>query len=651
MFPSRQVGTPVGAPPLFKDRFQILQILFAVLVVISAAVRTILLITQWHDLDPGVFLVLKEYGVGFFFDSITFCYAVIPFALYLILIPERFFSGRANRIIVHAGVFAVIYLLLFDGVAEYFFFKEFGTRFNFIAVDYLIYTREVVGNIRESYQLNKILLALFALSCGIFVAVKGRLDRALRVSHPLSRRFRAGLVYAAMPVLAFAFVDQSYKNISANQYDNEIAGNGIYDFVAAFRNNELDYDRFYPVRENGQALDRLRALLTAPGTKFRGSGDDLWRTVRGRGPERKLNLMVVVEESMSAEYLGVYGGPAGATPNLDRLGRESLLFTHFYATGTRTVRGLEAITLSAPPLPGVAIVKRPDNAGFSSWGSVMREKGYDTKYLYAGYGYFDNMSAFFSGNGFAIVDRSAFSADEITFANIWGVCDEDLFRKAIREADRSYGQQRPFFSMVMTTSNHRPYTYPDGKIDIPSKFGRAGGVKYADYALGRLIEEARTRPWFRDTVFVIVADHCAASAGSTALPVEHYEIPLLIYSPAYLPPTRIATVGSQIDLAPTVLGILNMNYTAAFLGRDLLAPGAQSSGRAFLSTYQKLAFLEGDRLVVISPLKQVQAYAYDGRKRTLVAVAPPEGTVNDALAYYQGANYLYKHRLNRLERR
>jgi phosphoglycerol transferase MdoB-like AlkP superfamily enzyme len=596
-------------------------------------------------------MVLKEFSVGLFFDGLTFSYAAVPFALYLALVPERFFLSRWNRAIVHGLTFVLLYLLVFISAAEYFFFQEFGTRFNFIAVDYLIYTREVIGNIRESYQLTPILAALLAVTAGIYAAVRQRLSLALQApGHPVAVRLRTGFVYTVVPLLAFSVVGQPLTAISQNQYANEISQNGIYDFFAAFRNNELDYDRFYPTRDEADALNRIRHLVDGPYTRFTAAdGRSILRQVAMPGPEKRLNVIVVVEESLSAEYLGVFGHRGGLTPNLDRLSGESLFFTRMYATGTRTVRGLEALTLSLPPLPGISIVKRPDNAGFRSWGAVMREKGYDTKYLYAGYGYFDNMNAFFSGNGFDIVDRSSFSADEITFANIWGVCDEDLFRKVTREATRSYQRGKPFFSVVMTTSNHRPYTYPEGRIDIPPKTGRDGGVKYADYALGRLISEARTQPWFRDTVFVIVADHCASSAGRSEVPVNRYEIPLLIYAPAHVRPGRVETVASQIDIAPTVLGLLQMSYTSSFVGRDLLAPAAGLPPRAFLSTYQKLAFLEGDRLVVISPQKQVRTYAYDRSVRSLREAAAPEDVVADALAYYQGANYLYKNRLNRIE--
>ncbi len=199
----------------------------------------------------------------------------------------------------------------------------------------------------------------------------------------------------------------------------------------------------------------------------------------------------------------------------------------------------------------------------------------------------------------------------------------------------------------MTTSNHRPYTYPAGKIDIPAATGRGGGVKYADYAVGQLLALARTKPWFEDTLFVFVADHCAASAGKTELPIKKYEIPLIIYGPAHVKPQRIDTMMSQVDIAPTVLGLLNFSYTTKFMGRDILKMDP-SRGRAFISTYQKLGFIQGDTLVVLGPQKYLKTYAVDRKTGADIDTGPREATINAAIAYFQGASYFYSNRLNRI---
>lgn len=633
-----------------KNRFGILYLYAAVFVVLSFVIRTALFIRALPDVDLSPLLLLKVYSVGFFYDCVTLIYFAVPLALFLTFVPGRIYRHRLHRLFIHGAFILVFYLLLFDAVAEYLFFDEFGTRFNFIAIDYLVYTREVVGNIRESYPLNWILAGILMATTALYLLIRKQIDRALDSStEGMARRIKRGALFAALPVLAFVFVDQSARSISQNSYANELAGNGIYELFAAFRNNELDYQQFYPSTNEDVALARLGGVLREKNNhKVSSDIRDVAREIANRGPEKKLNVIVVVEESLSAEYLGAFGGPAGVTPNLDKLASESLLFTRLYATGTRTVRGLEAITLSVPPLPGMSIVKRPRNENMFSWGSVMRGRGYDTKFLYGGFGYFDNMNYFFGRNGFDIVDRSDFAKDEITFSNAWGVCDEDLFRKVVQEAGKSHDAGKPFFSMVMTTSNHRPYTYPEGKIDIPSGAGRGGGVKYADYAIGRLIEDAKRQPWFKDTVFVIVADHCAASAGKTELPVKRYEIPMLIYAPAHVRPGRVDKIASQIDVAPTVLGILNFSYRTKFFGKDILKMDTAQE-RAFISTYQKLGFIKDNTLLVIGPQKYLACYAFDRKDGSTRAVGPREDLVNDALSYYQGASYVYKNGLNRTD--
>lgn len=624
-------------------------VLLGLFLVLSTTTRVILLLQAWGELDAGPRLLAVIFATGFFFDCVTFSYFAVPFALVLLLLPDRARRSRYMRPFTYAAFFAATYFMLFDAAAEYFFFKEFGTRFNFIAVDYLVYTTELVRNIQESYPLPRILGALFALDVALILSIRKFIDGSIRPpAASASRRprgwVRHGAALAALPVLSFAFVNVSMTGISKNNFANELAGNGIYDFGAAFRNNELDFDRFYTTREKPHVLAGLRELLREPHSRYVNDDPaDITRTIHRDGAEKRLNIIVVVEESLSADFLGTFGNRQGLTPNLDRLAGESLLFTRMYATGTRTVRGLEAIDLSIPPLPGASVVKRPRNEDFFSWGSVMREKGYDTKFLYAGYGYFDDMNHFFSHNGFDIVDRTNFAKEEISFSNVWGVCDEDLFSKTIREAGISHAAGRPFFSMVMTTSNHRPFTYPEGKIDIPSHTGREGGVKYADYAIGRFLERASKEAWFRETLFVIVADHCAGSAGKTALPVKKYEIPMMVYAPSHVRPQRVDLLASQIDIAPTVLGLLNASYRTKFFGRDILAPGPPRE-RAFLSTYQKLGYMDDKKLVVLEPRKKVESYSYRREDGQLTSATDMSRQVEETLAYYQGVNIIYKNR-------
>jgi phosphoglycerol transferase MdoB-like AlkP superfamily enzyme len=615
---------------------------------IALLTRTVLLMKVPASSGLTAGLMARSYAVGTLFDLAALAYALIPVALFLLLTPAKLLRRPFMVRMVLVMFFLFIWVLLFGATAEYFFFDEFFTRFNFIAIDYLIYTREVVANIRESYPLVPILAGLTALAAALTFLFRKAVTTAWQLTVG-GATHRLGLLLLLPATAALALVNISQESFSRNSFANELAGNGIYCLAAAFRNNELDFAQHYVTIDSPLVLARLHSLVEERNNHFKHPDrPDIIRTISNPGKERHYNVILVVEESLSAEYLGSFGNKQQLTPNLDRLAKESLFFTHLYATGTRTVRGLEALSLSLPPLPGTSIVKRPDNEHFRSWGEVMRRKGYDTSFIYGGYGYFDNMNYFFANNGFNVVDRHDFAKDEVTFANAWGVCDEDLFLRTVREANASFRQGRPFFSLVMTTSNHRPFTFPEGKIDLPSKTaGRAGGVKYADYAIGRLIEAARKEPWFANTVFVIVADHCAGSAGKSELPIKKYEIPLLVYAPHLIQPRSVDHTMSQIDVAPTVLGLLNFSYDTTFLGRDILkADGAVE--RAFISTYQKLGYLQDDRLVVLGPRKEASLYRVE-RTTGAARPLPMDGNyLANALGYYQGANYVYKNRLNRI---
>ena len=296
---------------------------------------------------------------------------------------------------------------------------------------------------------------------------------------------------------------------------------------------------------------------------------------------------------------------------------------------------MEALSVGIPPLPGQSIVRRQDNGNLFSIGSVLKKENYDIKFIYGGFGYFDNMNVFFSKNNFKIWDRSNIPEKEVGFANIWGISDEDLYMQAIKQADISYDNKQKFFSLVMTTSNHRPYTYPAGKINIPAS--REGGVKYTDYALGEFIKLAKTKPWFDNTIFIITADHCAGSAGKVALPPEKYHIPLLIYAPKIIKPQVITNISSQIDVAPTILGLLNISYESKFFGNDLFTKNYHN---AFISTFQKLGYIENDKLIVLSPDKKVQSY--DIAKNSELKEEENNILIKRAIDYYQSAYYLYQ---------
>lgn len=592
--------------------------------------------------------MFAAFGWGVVYDLGAAFWWSLPILIGLMVLPSRFFCWKVGKVAAVGVSFLVLFLVLFSSVSEWTFWDEFEVRFNFIAVDYLVYTTEVIANIQESYPMDLILGGIIIGSAAaLFGMVRLGLIQRWTENAELGwkRRYGIGLGLLTAMVAFGSVLSQNALPEFANNYNRELAKNGNWAFFAAFRNNQLEFDQFYQTLPTDVAFDRVKECLTADGSLLIDQRNaDTLRTITRTGPELRPNVIQITVESLSASFMARYGNQQAIMPHLDNRIDQSLVFDQFYATGTRTVRGMEALTLSLPPTPGRSLVKRPRNEGLFSLGSIFRSKGYDTAFIYGGYGYFDNMNHFFGENGYRVVDRTLVPDEDITFSNAWGACDEDLLDWTLREADTAAEKNTPFFHFVMTTSNHRPFTYPDGRIDLPSKkAGRSGGVKYTDFAIERFLQQAATRSWYKNTIFVIVSDHCASSAGKTALPVENYHVPLLVFAPGgHVQPGVVDTLMSQVDFAPTLLGMLNWSYHSRFYGRDVLDPSSKELPRAFIGTYQKIGLLQAGRLAVLSPVRQAALYRVDGDGETLVGEHEGDLLVRDAVAFYQSASDFYE---------
>ena len=612
----------------------------ALLLAIYTTTRIALTVYTGNDsapvrLWPGIF------ERGGWFDLVVTCVLLAPVFLYEAFLPNRLRASRWHRALRLIWLWLTVAVLLFGAVAEFTFWMEFSTRFNFIALDYLIYTQEVIGNIRQSYPVGWILAGIGVLAALIVWLIRKWVRQADIT--PLTRRQRIGLVIAAvvLPVLGLFTANIDQMQGQGNNYAAELSGNGLFTISAAMRRNELDYDQFYRTIPQDTAQAILHKLgVTALGLRDRSKAD---AALPNPTPfsQRPRNIILISVESLSASYLGAYGSTQGLTPAMDKLAREGMQFDQVFATGTRTVRGLDALSLGTPPIPGQAIVRRPNNEHLATIGELLKQQGFSTFFFYGGYGYFDNMNAYFRGNDYQIVDRTDFPKETVMFENIWGVADESLFDNVIRTLDAQPTSEKPFFAHVMTTSNHRPFTYPDGRIDIASPGGRDGGVKYTDYAIGKFIRDARSKPWFKDTLFVIVADHCASVAGKTKLPVNNYHIPLIFYAPALLKPARYAPVVSQIDIPPTLIDVLGMKGTDYFFGRSFFDKGPAPE-RAFISNYQELGYLKNGILTVLQPKQHVESYRVDPKTYASTPTAVDPQLLNEAIAYYQTASTAFK---------
>jgi phosphoglycerol transferase MdoB-like AlkP superfamily enzyme len=623
----------------------------------SLLLRLALLLMSFSKVQLTLPAVLKIFGEGLLFDFGVAVFFCVPYALYLLLFPVKWSNTIINKIITYTAFFIAALIIMFSFFAEFTFWQEFESRFNFIAVDYLIYTFEVINNINESYPLPILIGAmLIAVSIIVWAFYKKKIfANTFNGKETFLKRLVISGTVIGLSFIYSIFIKNSLAENGSNRYQDELSKAGIYSFFAAFKNNELSYDHFYKTIDNRTAFNLARNQFADSNTAFVNDGLSVERKIGKNASPQMPNVIMVTIESFSADFMGRFGNTNKLTPVLDSLAGEGILFTGMYATGTRTVRGMEALSLAVPPTPGSSIVRRLNNDNLTTIGYIFQQKGYETGFFYGGDGYFDNMNMYFGNNGYAVTDkrrntlvkdnfkatRTTIPDSFIQFKNAWGICDEDLYDAVIRDADAKTSQQKPFYDFVMTTSNHRPYTYPEGKIDIPSGTGRDGAVKYTDYAIGQFLKKAKQKPWFANTVFIFVADHCANSAGKNEIDIAKYHIPAIIYNLPAQAPSTITAMCSQIDLYPTLFHLLNWNYTSNLYGQNVLSNNY--TPRILLGTYQKLGYLKNDTFIILDPQQKVEAYQYNKIKNEQVPLTKsPDNLANEAIANYQTAYYLFK---------
>jgi phosphoglycerol transferase MdoB-like AlkP superfamily enzyme len=603
--------------------FSIPLVVLSFILLLNTLLRLSLLIYTGIELAP-LSLWPWVLAKGIWFDVVVASALTTPVVIYGALVPNRWRASTWHSRLQSVWLFGSIFVLLFGAVSEFTFWIEFSNRLNFIALDYLIYTSEVIGNIRESYPVGLILSTVAAIAFIVTLGIRALVGPEANYPMRWQQRIASVLIATVLTGILIRSASIEQMEHSQNAYASELSGNGLFTLAAAARRNELDYLKFYrtlPAQEISTTLSGLGIIRPEQPALRQVQYNNEVTAANSYFSRTPKHLILVSIESLSASFVGSYGSDEALTPYLDAIASEGLKFTQTYATGTRTVRGLEALSLGTPPVPGQAIVRRPNNEHLTTLGEVLRHQGFDTFFVYGGYGYFDNMNAYFAANNYRVVDRTDIPANKIVFENVWGVADEVLFETTIDHIDQRADKDKPFFAHVMTTSNHRPYTYPDGRIDIPSPGGRKGAIKYTDYAIGKFIRDAQKKPWFRDTLFVFVADHCASVAGKTRLPVKNYHIPLI----------------SQIDIVPSLIEALGKRGDDLFFGRSIFEQGPAPE-RAFISNYQELGYLRNGKLTVLMPKQRVQSFDIDPKTFEATPSAVDEKLLREAIALYQSAS-------------
>jgi phosphoglycerol transferase MdoB-like AlkP superfamily enzyme len=617
------------------------------------SVLRIALLFAFPPATPTIAGVARAIAAGFPRDLFAGLLQTIPLLLWLLVLSDKTFSARWHRIFMFTISFLAAFVQIFLLFAEFFFFEEFRSRFNTVAVDYLLYPYEVFVNIWESYHVALFLVVCLVLSLAWTFAASRLFARMWEI--PCSAKSRLLHLANALAGAALLALVLNLKGprVSNDRALNEIANNGVISFAVAAWTHNLDYSAFYKTMPSDEAFQRARRLLAEPKAQFQEQGHSIRRLIAGDPARPRLNVVLFLEESLGSEFWGCLGRPDTLTPEMDKLAAaEGILFTNLYASGNRTVRGMEGVLSSFPPLPGDSIVKRDLSDHVETIARVLKRDGYATLFLYGGRGVFDGMRSFAVRNGYdRFIERKHF--DHPTFTTVWGVCDEDLFTHSVEEF-RSLAQAgQPFFATILSVSNHKPYTYPKGKIpEDPDQRRRENAVKYSDYALGQFFRLARNERFWTNTIFAVVADHGARVYGQQSIPIHSYEIPLVIAGPAVVKsPARVSQLGCSLDVAPTLLGLLGRPYETLFFGRDLLnLPPEQ--GRALLNHNRDIGLLARDRLVVLGLMQTSEFYQGNPKLVDMTPLPHPAESdlelENDAIALYQIADDLYTHQRYRL---
>ncbi|HET8699189.1 MAG TPA: LTA synthase family protein [Gammaproteobacteria bacterium] len=593
---------------------------------------------------------------GLRFDVVLLSAMLLPVAVALPLF------GTSERLLSIGKPLLLWYLvacftgIVFMEVATPPFLAQFDARPNRLFVEYLIYPKEVGSTLLAGY-LPQLIAAVIAVPTAAWL-----LQRALRRSLRPVRKIPWLTAFAAAPILGglcvmggrstfdHRAVNPSTVAISTDPMVNDLALNSAYTVLYAVyqEHHELPGGFRYAAMPDDEVLRRVKAGMQIDAQAFRSSAIPTLHHQTSTAPRaRPKNLVIVLEESLGAEFVGALGGKP-LTPRLDALAHEGWWFENLYATGTRSVRGLEALVTGFTPTPAESVIKLGrSQRNFFSIAELLRDQGYDTSFIYGGEAQFDNMRRFFMNNGFdSVVDEDDYVNP--VFRGSWGVADEDLFARASEEFEKPH--DRPFFALVFSTSNHSPFEYPDGRIDPydkddPHTINNA--VQYADYALGKFFDRARTQPYWQDTVFLVVADHNSRVYGAKLVPVEHFHIPGVILGGG-IEPHVYAPVASQIDMPPTLLSLIGVSADHPMIGHDLTRPEfAAWPGRAIMQYGDTQAYMRGRTLAILRKDLPAQVFEYDGL--TTLTPAPLDAElVADAVAHADWSSVTYEQAAYRL---
>lgn len=591
--------------------------------------------------------ILSSFVYGLRFDLAIACYVVLPVvAIGHIPWIGIAYSPKLRRVLYWLMVITAV-ALIFVQLAEFEFFKEFQTRYNQLAFQYLDQPRTVVGMMWYNYPIVRYLLTCAVLTT-LFALGLRFLDRKFfgpGVRNPVGAK--AGHEAAQMALLIGLMVIGMRGGLqeeplhwgnayhSSNEFINQMSLNGVYALgqsaVDHFQHRKSSaWTRKLPYE---QARAVTRSLIVAPNEKLlepegstvlREPVRPAKRTVTLKHGERPPNVVLVLMESFSARFVGACGSKPDFTPHINQLAADGIVFDHAFSGGTHTHQGVFCSMLGFPNLPGFEYLMQNivSNQPFLGLPTVLKREGYQTFFIYNGNMSWDNMEGFFRKQG---VDKFIGSPDYVNPIHrdrVWGVTDQDVFDRANQEFEAA-NAKGPFFSLILTLSNHIPFDLPEPlpfpkTTDMGEQNKRMDGVKYADWAVGRFIEQAKKLKYFENTLFVFVGDHgFHVDPTLTEVHLLYHHVPMVFYSPLLSEKgLKISSVAAQMNILPTVMGLLGIAKPQAAWGRDLFSQEFSDEnfvvfkGSGGSGSSQAVALLRGDKMLVVGSEGTTKLWQY-----------------------------------------
>ena len=635
----------IKSDALIRPIVQLAWLAISILVFLGLS-RTGLMIWQWDRVMNSGDLV-HLFVSGLRMDIVLVSQIMLLPILALILFPTRLLCSRLFTGLILLWCIVWSSIVVFMELITPAYMGFFETRPGRIFFEYLDHPQEVSTLIYGAYLPTAIIgLGLPAITA-LLILKNLRFDRD-RFDFPLSYRFVVlipvflMLSLGARSTLGHRPVNPSTFAKSKDQLVNELFLNSTYSLLYSIYSlrHEESGDSGLPEMEPEEVIRSFQRISTVPMVDYLNQQSTHHQFGDNSKPSSPKNIVIIVEESLGARFVGSLGG-LPLTPNLDAWSNKGLWLTNLYATGIRSARGLEAIVSGFPPSSSRSVLKLGKSQGnFYTMAHTLVEHGYSNYFVYGGEGHFDNMKGFFLSNGFdTAIDINDY--DEFEFKGTWGVSDEDLFNRA---HSIMLEEQSPFFTLIFTSSFHSPYEFPDGKIELvdEEKNTKHNGVKYADYALGQYLEKASQSKYWKDSIFLIVADHDERPRGRSLVPIESYHIPGLIIADG-LTPRHFDKVASHIDLLPTLLSLANVSGTAPFVGHNLLSIPPDHHGRAVMQFGKNHAYMEGENVVIHQPGRAAEQYLY--ANKTLTPTTLQQDMARKALIWVSLPGVLYREEL------